>query len=339
MVENVAVRGPRSRTPHAAGGARDPSGCTAVVERWDRRRSHARPNSRQTSHRTYKAGYRDQDHLWSRCFFCFSGSLYRPQRAEPFVCQHCRRHRRVDRFLSAARRRAGGHGSQRRIRKAAVCAAVGAGLAGGFAQPASGAALRRRHGPAGEDRPHRCGDHCAGLRRSKAAYPVFRPVRNRSGSKRWSPGCASSPNCKRHNETNGCWCSEATVQCSFSEVLAVVAAQMRILQAAIAALIAADPLWQKLDQAFRSIKGVADRTVARLMAEVPEIGMASNKAVSKLVGLAPLARDSGKHQGKRVVRGGRRNVRAILFVVAGSGAASRCRFCCFPSTPHRGRKT
>jgi transposase len=110
--------------------------------------------------------------------------------------------------------------------------------------------------------------------------------------------------------------SAATVQCSFSEVLAVVAAQMRILQAAIAALIAADPLWQKLDQAFRSIKGVADRTVARLMAEVPEIGMASNKAVSKLVGLAPLARASGKHQGKRVVRGGRRNVRALLYVVA-----------------------
>jgi transposase len=75
------------------------------------------------------------------------------------------------------------------------------------------------------------------------------------------------------------------------------------------------------------------------MAEVPEIGMASNKAVSKLVGLAPLARASGKHQGKRVVRGGRRNVRAILYVVAAAVRPSRCRFCCFPSTPHRGRKT
>ena len=111
--------------------------------------------------------------------------------------------------------------------------------------------------------------------------------------------------------------SEATVLTSFTEVLALVASQMRTLEVAIAALIAADPLWQKLDQAFRSIKGVADRTVARLMAEMPEIGTASNKAVSKLAGLAPLARDSGKHQGKRVVRGGRRDVRAILFVVAG----------------------
>jgi len=59
--------------------------------------------------------------------------------------------------------------------------------------------------------------------------------------------------------------SEATVLASFREVLALVASQIRTFETAIAALIAADPLWQKLDQAFRSIKGVADRTVARLM--------------------------------------------------------------------------
>ena len=72
----------------------------------------------------------------------------------------------------------------------------------------------------------------------------------------------------------------------------------------------------KLDPAFRSIKGVADRTVARLMAEMPEIGTLSNKAISKLAGLAPFARDSGTFKGKRAVRGGRTHVRSILFVVA-----------------------
>lgn len=109
---------------------------------------------------------------------------------------------------------------------------------------------------------------------------------------------------------------DATVLASFTHLLALLASQIRALEAAIAELIAADPLWQQLDQAFRSIKGVADRTVARLMAEMPEIGTLSNKAVSKLAGLAPLARDSGTIQGKRPVRGGRPGVRAILFVVA-----------------------
>jgi transposase len=103
---------------------------------------------------------------------------------------------------------------------------------------------------------------------------------------------------------------------SFKRVLAVLAAQMRQLEAAIANLIAADALWHKLDQTFRSIKGVADRTVAHLMAEMPEIGTVSNKAISKLAGLAPMAQDSGQHHGKRKVRGGRRDTRSLLFVVA-----------------------
>jgi len=52
------------------------------------------------------------------------------------------------------------------------------------------------------------------------------------------------------------------------------------------------------------------------MAEMPEIGTVSNKAVSKLAGLAPLAKDSGKSEGKRKTRGGRANLRNILFVIA-----------------------
>jgi transposase len=110
--------------------------------------------------------------------------------------------------------------------------------------------------------------------------------------------------------------ADPTVLAAFQHMLALIGAQIRALETAIAELIAADPLWQKFDRAFRSLKGVAGRTVARLMAELPEIGTLSNKAVSKLAGLAPIARDSGKSQGKRAVRGGRSGVRAILFVVA-----------------------
>jgi transposase len=102
----------------------------------------------------------------------------------------------------------------------------------------------------------------------------------------------------------------------FAELLGVIARQIRSIAEEIAALIAADPLWRKLDLAWREIKGVADRTVARLMAELPEIGTLSGKAVGKLAGLAPLARDSGKLSGNRPVRGGRSTIRSILFVVA-----------------------
>jgi transposase len=109
---------------------------------------------------------------------------------------------------------------------------------------------------------------------------------------------------------------DRTVQRSFTRLLAEIARQIRELETSIATLIDQDPLWRELNQAFRSIKGVADRTVARLMAEMPEMGTLSNKTISKLAGVAPLARDSGKHQGKRPVRGGRAAVREILFIVA-----------------------
>jgi transposase len=109
---------------------------------------------------------------------------------------------------------------------------------------------------------------------------------------------------------------DAAVLASFAAVIALLTAQIRSFETAIAGLIGADPLWRRLDAEFRTIKGVAGRTVARVMAELPEIGTLSGKAAGKLVGLAPIARDSGKHSGKRAVRGGREGVRSILFVVA-----------------------
>jgi transposase len=109
---------------------------------------------------------------------------------------------------------------------------------------------------------------------------------------------------------------EPELAASFAAILAPVAAQIRALEARIAQAIAADPVWAALDRCVRTIKGVADRTVAHLMAEMPEIGTLSNKAVAKLAGLAPIANDSGRRTGKRPVRGGRAGVRAVLFVVA-----------------------
>ena len=83
---------------------------------------------------------------------------------------------------------------------------------------------------------------------------------------------------------------------------------------------------------------MASRTVARLMADMPEIGTLSGKAISKLAGLAPLARDSGKHQGRRIIRGGRAPVREILFVVASVDARYEPDFVAFHQRLQRAGK-
>jgi transposase len=108
----------------------------------------------------------------------------------------------------------------------------------------------------------------------------------------------------------------AEMLASLDEVIALLKRQSRRLEGEIASMIDDDPLWALLAETWRSVKGVAGRTVARLMADLPEIGTDSNKAIAKLVGVAPIANDSGKRKGKRPVRGGRSSVRSILFLVA-----------------------
>jgi len=110
--------------------------------------------------------------------------------------------------------------------------------------------------------------------------------------------------------------TEPTALASLKEAIAFFNRQAKALAAEIAALITVDPLWAALDKTIRSVKGLADRTVAVLLADLPELGTLSNKAITKLVGLAPLANDSGKRNGRRSVRGGRAAVRSILFLVA-----------------------
>jgi len=110
--------------------------------------------------------------------------------------------------------------------------------------------------------------------------------------------------------------SEPLALDSLKEAIAFFGNQAKRLATEIASLVEADPLWVALDRTFRSVKGVADRTVAFILADLPEIGTMSNRAITKLVGLAPLADDSGKRQGPRSIRGGRAGVRSILFLVA-----------------------
>jgi transposase len=112
--------------------------------------------------------------------------------------------------------------------------------------------------------------------------------------------------------------ADEEVLASIAEVVSVLRRQAKSFETKIAGLIQQDPLWTELDRAFRSIKGVAGRTVARLAASFSEIGTLSNKAAAKLAGLAPIAKDSGKIKGKRSIRGGRSPVRPILFIVAES---------------------
>lgn len=66
----------------------------------------------------------------------------------------------------------------------------------------------------------------------------------------------------------------------------------------------------------RTLKGVGQVMQATLTCSLPELGRLPGKAISKLVGVAPMARDSGQWRGQRAVWGGRADVRKTLYMAA-----------------------
>ena len=68
--------------------------------------------------------------------------------------------------------------------------------------------------------------------------------------------------------------------------------------------------------------GFGDHFVAGALAWLPELGRIGNKAAAGLVGVAPYDDDSGQHRGERHIRGGRRDIRTLLYMAA-LGAATR----------------
>lgn len=80
--------------------------------------------------------------------------------------------------------------------------------------------------------------------------------------------------------------------------------------------------WHDKDDLLKKIPGVGSLTRAAMLAWLPELGTLSRRQIAALVGVAPFNRDSGKHQGARIIWGGRANVRRILYMA--TVASIRC---------------
>jgi transposase len=72
--------------------------------------------------------------------------------------------------------------------------------------------------------------------------------------------------------------------------------------------------FQELRKLLGSAKGIGPVTTHTILAALPEIGQLDRRAIGALVGVVPLARDSGKRRGKRSCWGGRAKVRHVLYM-------------------------
>ncbi len=81
-------------------------------------------------------------------------------------------------------------------------------------------------------------------------------------------------------------------------------------------------VWRAKDDLLKSIPGVGPVTALTMLAKCPELGALNRRQIASLVGVAPLANDSGRYRGKRFIWGGRADVRAVLYMATLS--AMRC---------------
>jgi transposase len=92
--------------------------------------------------------------------------------------------------------------------------------------------------------------------------------------------------------------------------------QKRRIDANVNQIIQSSPIWQSKEKQLRNVPGVGPVVSRTLLGNLPELGRLNRKQIAALVGVAPLNRDSGTLRGKRMIWGGRSQVRHTLYMAA-----------------------
>ena len=106
------------------------------------------------------------------------------------------------------------------------------------------------------------------------------------------------------------------VRKSLKKHLAFLDRELAMTDSDLEGMVRRSPVWRERDDLLQSVPGIGPVVARTLLAELPELGALNRRAIAKLVGVAPLNRDSGLWRGHRSVHGGRTTVRAALYMAA-----------------------
>lgn len=105
-----------------------------------------------------------------------------------------------------------------------------------------------------------------------------------------------------------------SIQASIELLLTQLAEQITQLDQQIELLISQNDDFKEKNEILRSVPGIGPITSAILIADLPELGHTDRKKAAALVGVAPFNDDSGYRRGKRRTKGGRADVRKVLYM-------------------------
>ena len=106
------------------------------------------------------------------------------------------------------------------------------------------------------------------------------------------------------------------VQRTIKATLKTLEAQLAHLDREINDAVKGSPAWRAADDLLTSVPGVGNITSFTLIADLPELGQLDRRRIAALVGVAPINRDSGQMRGRRMIAGGRTDVRNALYMAA-----------------------
>ena len=104
------------------------------------------------------------------------------------------------------------------------------------------------------------------------------------------------------------------VRKSIRKMLKTLDYQIAELDELIQEHIKTDDDFRQKDKILRSVKGIGPQTSAVLLSQLPELGQLNRQQIAALVGVAPYDFRSGRFAGQSHIRGGRKDIRSVLYM-------------------------
>ncbi|MBO2676183.1 IS110 family transposase [Shewanella algae] len=101
---------------------------------------------------------------------------------------------------------------------------------------------------------------------------------------------------------------------TMTPILTAIKNQVSKIENKLVKLIEDCPEYQTKNTLLQSVPGIGNIAAASIISNVPELGFITNKQAASLIGVAPITRESGRYKGKRVIQGGRAQVRTVLYM-------------------------
>lgn len=105
-----------------------------------------------------------------------------------------------------------------------------------------------------------------------------------------------------------------TLASLINPILTVIKNQLIRVDTKLLKLIEECPEYQEKNGILQSMPGIGNVVAFSLLADIPELGSISSKEAAALIGVAPFNRESGSYKGPRRIKGGRYQIRTVMFM-------------------------